>query len=269
MVVVVVVGGVVVVVVVGAVDVRFGAGVVGGLEARGRRRRLGGRRDLAQALLQQRLRRGGPALPRQRVEDGGDVVEQRVEEARRRVAALVQRRDDGGREPARVVGHDAPADAGQPVAQQARDVRAADADRRLQVEVEPVVVGVVGALGPLEEVVAVLEDLVDGREVAVERAADRGDGARVGLERLDVGHEQVHEARARPRQLGDGVAELARVLGHGARHGVVLLHELLDLPGVRVERAGELGQGPVELPEVVALVGQQLDGPRRGRDRAC
>ena len=87
-VVVVVVGGTVVVVVgpgpelFGALD-DDGAGVVVA-PARAPRRVL----DLLEALLQQRLRRGRAALPRQRVDDRRDGVDEGVEEARRRVAAV-------------------------------------------------------------------------------------------------------------------------------------------------------------------------------------
>ena len=259
-VVVVVLGGtVVVVVVVGAAAGAFCAGCDGGAAA-----------PLPvpcsafaiwlEALLEQRLGRGRPAPAGQRVEDGRDVVEQRVEEARGGVAALGERGEDGGREARGVVGHDAPADAGQPVAQEAGDVGAGHAGRRLEVQVQPVVGGVVGALGPLEEAVAVLEDLVDRGEVAVQRPPGRGQRPHIRLERRDVGHEQGDQVRAGARQLGDGVVELARVLGQGGRHRVVLRDQMLDLAGVRVERAGQLGQRAVQPSEVVALVGQQLHG---------
>ena len=56
------------------------------------------------------------------------------------------------------------------------------------------------------------------------------------------------------------------VLGHGGRHRVVLLDELLYLAGVGIERAGQLGQRAVELTEVVPLRRQQLHRPRRRRD---
>ena len=56
------------------------------------------------------------------------------------------------------------------------------------------------------------------------------------------------------------------MLGQGARHGVVLLHELFDLGRVGIESPGQLGQRAVELPEIVALVGQQLHGAGCRRD---
>ena len=57
------------------------------------------------------------------------------------------------------------------------------------------------------------------------------------------------------------------MLGHGGRHRVVLLDQLLYLAGVGVERAGQLGQRAVELAEVVPLRRQELHRPRRRRDQ--
>ena len=111
-----------------------------------------------------------------------------------------------GREARGVVGQDAAAHPGEAVPDEPGHVVPGHPGRHLVVEVEPVVGGVVGAAGRLEEEDGLSQPLVDVRDVAVDGPPGRRDGPDVLLERGQVGGEQVDQVGGGAGQLGDDSA---------------------------------------------------------------
>ena len=177
----------------------------------GELRRVDEGEQRVQAVGQQLLQVGGlrqrgrfPSLGCGRRRGRLLAADERVPERRLRVGAA--RGDQpGGRRIARAaqLGDEPAADARQPVADAGLVQVLGRPLLGLVVEQQGVVLGVVGALGGGEQPGGVRQRLLEAADVALERAADRGELADVALERRLVGLQQAADLDRGPVEVGD------------------------------------------------------------------